>query len=469
MQSWRQSWPEKQLQTILKTTTEKKKMNKDEEEEDDEDDDDEDDDENADQDEREDNDDSAGKIRLRDQEQEQEREQSEDNKDEEGKVKDKERNRDRDNDEDEDKDEDSSSDDCNHMNHNDAGDGEDDLRATRHVVTKAKLDQRACNQLRTIRQREEEWIREKEHLELPDKRRPSWKKVTQNDTSITGALVKTCIEHFNSVTQLILDHLEIEPTSCSPEWYITPCRNRVKMMKWMVKKRMRFNPCWFWCEFTRDRKYNVEGMIEIIRRFLQWKLSKGEHTDLMQLIKSDDMMNPCRAVAIRYVLDRCSLTESEGKVLMRTSSTTSSRCAFCQQRRWELFSGKCAHLFCFECLETSFRICLESLRCPKKCIKRIHLHELCFDSTFYEPHPDDDWEAKCPICSDYFNRPLIARCGHSFCSNCILAKTSSSVVARCTICKSEVYAGELIRNLTLERIAEAQFKELLERCQAIVG
>lgn len=58
----------------------------------------------------------------------------------------------------------------------------------------------------------------------------------------------------------------------------------------------------------------------------------------------------------------------------------------------------------------------------------------------------------CPICFDYFSKPILTPCGHSFCFNCILKHLGMS--RNCPMCRNEIEPCDISCNRPLEALLE---------------
>ncbi|GAM17186.1 hypothetical protein SAMD00019534_003610, partial [Acytostelium subglobosum LB1] len=67
----------------------------------------------------------------------------------------------------------------------------------------------------------------------------------------------------------------------------------------------------------------------------------------------------------------------------------------------------------------------------------------------------------CPIHNGLFRDPFIAKCGHTFCRNCVLARTNSNARIECPIDKTQLVENDFFPNLAIS----AQISDLMIYCR----
>ncbi|XP_004458481.2 E3 ubiquitin-protein ligase TRIM4 [Dasypus novemcinctus] len=67
---------------------------------------------------------------------------------------------------------------------------------------------------------------------------------------------------------------------------------------------------------------------------------------------------------------------------------------------------------------------------------------------------DLEEELTCPICLDYFERPLCLECGHNFCRDCVGRSAAPGGAVACPECRQPSGPGALRPNRALARLAE---------------
>ncbi|XP_062518468.1 TNF receptor-associated factor 6-like [Corticium candelabrum] len=78
-----------------------------------------------------------------------------------------------------------------------------------------------------------------------------------------------------------------------------------------------------------------------------------------------------------------------------------------------------------------------------------------FDEVFVEPLSE---RLTCPICHVAFREPVLTRCGHHFCNNCLMPCLQQS--ASCPVCRMELEASNIFPNNAMKR----EILDLIIKC-----
>lgn len=69
-------------------------------------------------------------------------------------------------------------------------------------------------------------------------------------------------------------------------------------------------------------------------------------------------------------------------------------------------------------------------------------------------------ELSCPVCQDYFRDPVLLRCSHSVCNNCVQQWWAVKQKRECPVCRTKCSKAAPPRNLVLKNLCEAFLLEL---------
>ncbi|KAG5829982.1 hypothetical protein ANANG_G00319730, partial [Anguilla anguilla] len=75
--------------------------------------------------------------------------------------------------------------------------------------------------------------------------------------------------------------------------------------------------------------------------------------------------------------------------------------------------------------------------------------------------PEDD--LCCSVCCDIFKEPVVLKCSHSFCRECVQQYWEEKSSRECPICRRKASMGEPPANLALRNIVESYLKQKTER------
>ncbi|XP_073687406.1 E3 ubiquitin-protein ligase TRIM35-like [Garra rufa] len=79
-----------------------------------------------------------------------------------------------------------------------------------------------------------------------------------------------------------------------------------------------------------------------------------------------------------------------------------------------------------------------------------------------------DDELSCPVCTEFFNDPVLLSCGHSFCRQCINDNLSLSIFRKCPVCQ-QASPQPPVPNLSLRDTCEAYLREQNTRRESSGG
>ncbi|XP_064414392.1 E3 ubiquitin-protein ligase TRIM39-like [Latimeria chalumnae] len=65
----------------------------------------------------------------------------------------------------------------------------------------------------------------------------------------------------------------------------------------------------------------------------------------------------------------------------------------------------------------------------------------------------------CSVCHELFKDPVITRCGHNFCRECVYEYWKGNAIPACPICRADSAISDLITNHTLRNVVETYKKE----------
>nr|XP_014353340.1 PREDICTED: E3 ubiquitin-protein ligase TRIM39-like [Latimeria chalumnae] len=68
-------------------------------------------------------------------------------------------------------------------------------------------------------------------------------------------------------------------------------------------------------------------------------------------------------------------------------------------------------------------------------------------------------EMNCSVCQELFKDPVITKCGHNFCRECVCEYWKEKTSQSCPICRADSAISDLITNHTLRNIVETYKKE----------
>uniref|UniRef100_H2ZXQ8 Tripartite motif containing 35 n=1 Tax=Latimeria chalumnae TaxID=7897 RepID=H2ZXQ8_LATCH len=68
-------------------------------------------------------------------------------------------------------------------------------------------------------------------------------------------------------------------------------------------------------------------------------------------------------------------------------------------------------------------------------------------------------EVTCSVCQELFKDPVITKCGHNFCRQCVCEYWKGNVIPDCPICRADSATSDLITNHTLRNIVDIYKKE----------
>ncbi|XP_064411124.1 E3 ubiquitin-protein ligase TRIM35-like [Latimeria chalumnae] len=67
-------------------------------------------------------------------------------------------------------------------------------------------------------------------------------------------------------------------------------------------------------------------------------------------------------------------------------------------------------------------------------------------------------EMTCSICHELFKDPVMTRCGHNFCRECVCEYWKGNTIPACPICRADSAISDLITNHTLRNIVDTYKK-----------
>lgn len=300
-------------------------------------------------------------------------------------------------------------------------------------------------------------------------------------------LAEACMQSTNNDTSFVfLDAIKHGLKGTEHLWYVTECTDRVCLLNWMMRSLPWYSVPLFWLEFTRPRKYSIEGIFVLTYRHPELMLTEEEYSNLQGLHAAccsslESLTNPRDRLLLRYVLKKC-----RGDARRECRAQSPAFCSFCHMQSNRLLTGPCRHVHCHECLLDRMSQSTVPPLCPKcSCSLRVQ-DVVLFDSVAKDQHTR--WnvsfgkrkrsgagsagagagagagaiagdhcrlktlEQDCPICLSIFKVPVIARCGLSFCKSCItkLPEICSNVI--CPVCRCDLSVRDTVRNYSLEKL-----------------
>ncbi len=74
---------------------------------------------------------------------------------------------------------------------------------------------------------------------------------------------------------------------------------------------------------------------------------------------------------------------------------------------------------------------------------------------------------KCPICKTGITKPIVLRCGHTFCSNCALSDNMKLKLKKsCPVCKAGIQSG-VVSGVSKNYAPNFMLQEVLEYLNSI--